>query len=251
MQTSTCGTYAGWNAHKRQKEDICDACRQAAKEYNKAYSQRPEAIQSRRERSKARVLTEEQKTNAAKRKREWYLANKESQDARIKKWLEENKEHVKQKSHENYETNKERYYGLSKEWRANNPELVVKYRKKWAEANTDKVKAARKKWEKNNPEKVKAIHRRRRARLHGVESEPYTDQQVLDIYGTDCHICSEPIDMSAPRQTSEEGWEMGLQIDHVTPIALGGPDSLDNVRPSHGLCNTRKGAKLIEYSYAN
>jgi len=32
----------------------------------------------------------------------------------------------------------------------------------------------------------------------------------------------------------------GLQIDHVIPIVKGGPDTLNNVRPAHGLCNIKK-----------
>ena len=46
--------------------------------------------------------------------------------------------------------------------------------------------------------------------------------------------------MNAPRQTGLDGWENGLQIDHLIPISKGGPDTLINVRPTHGLCNLRK-----------
>jgi 5-methylcytosine-specific restriction endonuclease McrA len=53
--------------------------------------------------------------------------------------------------------------------------------------------------------------------------------------------------MSAPRATGKAGWEMGLQIDHIIPIARGGADKLENVKPAHGLCNIKKGASEIDY----
>src|SRR5690242_914050 len=37
---SKCGTYAGWNIHKRKGEKACDACRQAATEYQRSWRAR-------------------------------------------------------------------------------------------------------------------------------------------------------------------------------------------------------------------
>lgn len=86
--------------------------------------------------------------------------------------------------------------------------------------------------------------RRTRARKIGVEYGYYTDQDVLDLYGTVCHICNEDIDLNASRKCGDAGWEKGLHIDHVYPISKGGPDTLENVRPSHGRCNVIKWATI-------
>lgn len=86
--------------------------------------------------------------------------------------------------------------------------------------------------------------RRTKARKIGVEYGYYTDQDVLDLYGTMCHICNEDIDLNAPRKCGDNGWERGLHIDHVYPISKGGPDTLENVRPSHGRCNVIKWATI-------
>ena len=72
----------------------------------------------------------------------------------------------------------------------------------------------------------------------------YSDQQVLETYGTNCHICSLPIDLDAPRKTGDPGWEKGLHIDHVYPLSKGGLDTLENVRPAHGKCNVIKWATV-------
>lgn len=83
----------------------------------------------------------------------------------------------------------------------------------------------------------------RRARAAGGEYERYTEAEVLELFGTNCHICSEPIDLMAARKCGSPGWRRSLWLDHVVPIARGGSDTLANVRPSHGECNLRKNAR--------
>lgn len=89
---------------------------------------------------------------------------------------------------------------------------------------------------------------RKRAIRFGVETEWYSPQQVLDTYGTDCHICNVPIDLNAPRQCGKPGWELGLQIDHLYPLSKGGTDTMDNLRPAHGYCNNIKNAS-VDYQH--
>ena len=84
---------------------------------------------------------------------------------------------------------------------------------------------------------------KRRAILNEVESDDWTISLVLETYGTDCWECWEPIDLNAPRHTGDIGWEKGLQIDHVIPLSKKGPNTLANVRPTHGKCNNKKGGK--------
>ena len=91
-------------------------------------------------------------------------------------------------------------------------------------------------YDKTNGEKAKARARRRRA----VAGEPYTLDDLFNTYGTDCYLCGEEIDLNAPRKVGETGWEKGLHIEHYIDISLGGKDTLDNVRPSHGVCNLTK-----------
>lgn len=86
--------------------------------------------------------------------------------------------------------------------------------------------------------------RTKRARMFGGEEGLYSDKQVLEVYGTDCHICNKPINLDAPRQCGKDGWELGLQIDHIFPLSKGGADTLDNVRPAHGYCNNIKSATV-------
>lgn len=100
--------------------------------------------------------------------------------------------------------------------------------------------------QKNNPVRRAAKNRqkaRRRAKKLGNGYERYSLKQVLELYGTICHICNKEIDMNAPRNCTGDNWHNGLHIDHVIPIAKGGSDTLANVRPAHAICNVRKNAK--------
>ena len=127
--------------------------------------------------------------------------------------------------------------------------------------NKDKMLAASKEYAKENKlvisEKAKEYHlknkhksrekaRRRKAKKLNNGTEFYTEKQVLDLYGTECYLCNTPIDMQAPRLAGKPGWEKGLHIEHVVDLALGGPDALHNVRPSHGICNlTKKPRQMV------
>ena len=133
-----------------------------------------------------------------------------------------------------YKKNRERIVALRKA-RRENPEFKI-LRKEQAS-----------KYHKENPHKTRERRRKRRAKEKQVESTPYTERNVLDTYGIECHICGVEIDLLAPRQAGKaEHWELGLHIDHLVSINLGGSDTLENVRPAHAKCNLQKGAKPLQ-----
>lgn len=136
--------------------------------------------------------------------------------------------------------NKDLISQKNKEYRKKNLYSIREKERKYKEKNLEKVRARNRLYRKLNPDVGRTASRIRRARKFGNKHEPYTEQQVLEKYGTDCHICNTPIDLNAPRAIGKPGWEKGLHIDHVIELALGGPDTLDNTKPSHALCNLKK-----------
>lgn len=95
---------------------------------------------------------------------------------------------------------------------------------------------------RHTPAGRESINRRsrdRRAAKALATIESFTEGDVLSTYGTDCHICNQPIDLSLPRTHS-----LGLHLDHVIPLARGGEHSLSNVKPAHARCNLSKGSKV-------
>lgn len=97
-------------------------------------------------------------------------------------------------------------------------------------------------WEKQ-AEALRLAKNRRRALKFGGGTEPYTEADVLERWGTCCHLCGEEVDLDAPRSAGKIGWERGLHLEHVIDLALGGSDTVENVKPSHGKCNLKKPRK--------
>jgi len=128
-------------------------------------------------------------------------------------------------------------------WRAKNKEKANATQRAWRLKNKEKDAVYKAEYKTKYPHKAGEYRRQRRAREAHVVSEPYEWFEVLHKYGTMCHICGDKIDINAPRKTGEKGWEHGLHIDHIIPISKGGPDTIDNVRPAHGVCNLSKGAR--------
>jgi 5-methylcytosine-specific restriction endonuclease McrA len=134
-------------------------------------------------------------------------------------------------------------------WARADKDLAKQKQAEWRNKNRDHANACQRNLRKDNPrflELNNATSRRRRARIRNQGFEFFTETDVLNAYGSDCHLCSKPIDLAAPRRaTFGTNWEKGLHIDHIIPIAKGGPDILDNVRPAHAVCNLSKGTKFL------
>tara|TARA_R110002153_G_scaffold176527_1_gene329730 strand:- start:224 stop:793 length:570 start_codon:yes stop_codon:yes gene_type:complete len=170
------------------------------------------------------------KSCLARRNAEYYQNNKEKINKR-------NKEQKK----EYYQNNKEQILERKKEYYQNNKEQ----RKEYYQDNKEKALEYEKEYRQNNPHKAREKNRKRRALKQKNIHKPYSEDQVLKIYGSVCHICKEEIDLLAKRSPGVSGWEQGLHLDHVIPISKGGADTLDNVKPAHGLCNIQKSASVL------
>ena len=146
-----------------------------------------------------------------------------------------------------YKAHPEKKRAMDIRYNERHPGQRNQYDKKYRDNNRDKTRTATLRWNKDHPDLMREAARKRRATKLDNGHVPYTESQVLDLYGTSCHICLIPVDLGVPRRIGkEEGWELGLHIDHVIPIIAGGPDTLENVRPSHAICNMKKGSKMTD-----
>jgi 5-methylcytosine-specific restriction endonuclease McrA len=147
---------------------------------------------------------------------------------------------------EYYKAHPEKKRDMDKRYVESHRKKVAGYSAKYRANNLEKSRTATLRWNKENKDKMNAASRRRRARKLENGFEYYTESQVLELYGSICHLCNKPVDLDAPRtQGRGKNWELGLHIDHVIPIVSGGPDTLENVRPTHAQCNLKKNAKPI------
>jgi 5-methylcytosine-specific restriction endonuclease McrA len=55
-----------------------------------------------------------------------------------------------------------------------------------------------------------------------------------------CYLCGEDIDYRAHYLEPD-----AFTLDHVIPLARGGPDTLDNIAPAHRKCNRDKSDRLL------
>lgn len=197
---------------KKAKQTLEARCKDCTKEYHRSYTKKnAEYIKNRNKEYRQKKYEEIQK------KRKLYrIKNKDKIKERSRIYREKYPQELKERKAKHYKNNKEYYKKRHKEYYENNYEKIVA--------------------------SVRRNGAKRRALIMKNGHEPYTEKQVIEKYGTVCHLCNVEIDFSAPRYTGKPGWQNGLHIDHVIPISRGGPDILENVRPSHGLCNLSKNA---------
>lgn len=93
---------------------------------------------------------------------------------------------------------------------------------------------------RTSPDSVR-IRRRRsnalRRQRAGGHHQSGRWRRICERDGYECHICNQPIDaeLRAPDR-------MSPSVDHVVPLAHGGADTDDNLKPAHYGCNSRRGA---------
>lgn len=88
---------------------------------------------------------------------------------------------------------------------------------------------------------VRAYNRRKEKRLYknGMPDQSITLLKLAIRDGGKCHICGKKVNMKANKNGNCYG-----SIDHVLPIAEGGPHKWENVRLAHRGCNSRKRASM-------
>ena len=86
--------------------------------------------------------------------------------------------------------------------------------------------------------KRRAGSSRRRAREHGVHHEPYSRQKIFERDHWRCHICKR-----MTLRTKVVPHPRAPVLDHLIPLAEGGPDTAANVATACFLCNSIKGER--------
>lgn len=201
----------------------CKECRKARVRANRAanlahyseYERSEKRAARRRERERARDA--ETRARVAKKRMENYYANHEAHTAKKRAYYEANRETINAKRRD--------YLKL-------NAASVLEQRRRWAERNPDKVKAISERAYKKNPAAYKRRAMERRARVAAVTVHRIDRNAIYDRDGGHCRACNIHLD--------RDNWH----LDHIVPIALGGPHEWANVQALCPTCNLRKHAKL-------
>ena len=76
-------------------------------------------------------------------------------------------------------------------------------------------------------------------------------KQVYEILGdyhiyTNCKLCGQPILIDSDYMRYEPNYDkMAFSWDHVIPKSEGGSNDLENMQPTHKLCNNRRGTEPV------
>jgi len=104
----------------------------------------------------------------------------------------------------------------------------------YREQNKEKIRIKTRDWQRRNTQKVKEYHAARKSRVLGSVGR-FTSKEWIDLcnkYDNKCLCCNE---------------RKKLTPDHVIPLVLGGKNSIDNIQPLCGPCNSRKNKNIKDY----
>ncbi|MFE6597238.1 HNH endonuclease [Streptomyces albidoflavus] len=109
-------------------------------------------------------------------------------------------------------------------------------KRRWALAARAAGKVYRQPWDDRRRD---AYHRRRARKKAAATGEPVLREEIAARDGWICYLCEQTVD-------SELTWPhpFSPSLDHVIPLSRGGAHGPANVRLTHLLCNTSKGARL-------
>ena len=119
-----------------------------------------------------------------------------------------------------------------KQYYAKNKEKMNASTRRWQHANKDRMREIYAKYVKSKPEAVRAAARRRYARLQSSVAR-HTNDEALELFLTQkglCALCQCELKMGEREK------------DHVTPLARGGSDAIENIQWLCVPCNRRKSA---------
>jgi len=168
-------------------------------------------------------------------------ANKEEISAKKKAYYEANKEKVKAQVKAYREANKETVAAARKAYREANKEEISAKKKAWDEANKDKLIAYFKDYREANKEKVAVWKANRRA----------LKRKQIPVHLRDCpHEKKRLVEIYKLRNILSEATGVQHHVDHMWPIADGGPHWSGNLQVIPAEENMSKKASVCEETRA-
>ena len=112
--------------------------------------------------------------------------------------------------------------------------INAQQRARWA-ADPERHRAYSKKYHQAHPEQSRKHVQARLARLAGAEGSWTVEEwkALCEKYGNKCLRCNKP----------------EVTVDHVVPLSRGGSNSIDNLQPLCGSCNSSKCDRVLDYRY--
>ena len=177
------------------------------------------------------------KEKLAAKDKAYRKANKEKIAASNKAYRKANREKILAANKARYAANREVLLAAQKAYAAANKEKIAAANKAYKETNKEKVAAYKKSWYQDNKEKAFASNAKRRAfKLKQIPVHlrdcPHEKQRLAEIYKL--------------RNILSEATGVQHHVDHMWPIADGGPHWSGNLQVIPAEENMRKNASVCE-----
>lgn len=169
---------------------------------------------------------------AAEQNAAWRIANADRVKTNAEAYYAKNKVISQQKSREWYSNNKDYANARSKKYASERREDLRGYAVQWRMQNLEKSRAYAKAWCAANPEKVRVRNLNRKNTVRAAGGKLPLDLRIRLTAAQKglCPCCKQKLG-DVPH------------LDHITPLALGGKNTADNMQLLRAECNLRKGAK--------
>jgi len=245
----------------------CAACKDGlrgeCKACVKAKQQKYAAENKEEIRAQKRAYGEENKDALSAKRKLAYAANPEPAKARAKQLRLRDPDAYRESKRQRYQRDREQILVRLRQWRAENREIVLarqrahasspeakERRRIYTERYREKIRSAAKAWKARNPTKIKPISpeyrtawrksnkqklriyraNRRALTASSGRLSPGLAERLFDLQKGRCACC---------------GKRLGdkYHMDHIIPLALGGPNTDDNIQLLRARCNSQKNAK--------
>lgn len=137
-------------------------------------------------------------------------------------------------------------------WRADNPKKARAQYTAYRAANPEKCRDRSAAWRAADPQKARDL----RAAWNAANREKIRAQKVVQQARRKARKLQATVDPNCPkvkaiyaRAASMRARGHDVHVDHIIPLAKGGPHTADNLKIIPAVVNIRKGAKLPEEFY--
>ena len=188
------------------------------------------------------------KAKAAAYHKAYRQANKEKLVAKRKAYYEANKERTAAANKAYYYANKERMLACNKAYTEANKEKIATRQKAWQEDNKEKIAAYHIAYRQDNKEKKKTYRQANKEKVNAwVAKRKALKLKQIPVHLLDCpHEKKRLVQTYKLRNILTEATGVQYHVDHMWPLADGGPHWSGNLQVIPAKENLSKSASVCE-----
>lgn len=175
-----------------------------------------------------------------------YERNRKKKLSQNRRWYYENREARLKQTAEYQRTHPEVTARAGKKYREANRQKVAAYRRQYLEKNRARFNEWRRASRKQNAERQRVSFHKWRATAAGAGSS-FTLAEwlaLLEACNWSCVACGVHV---SEIKAIYPGRDLVLEVDHITPLSIGGSGDISNIQPLCQACNNKKRKKVIDY----